>query len=371
MTTGQAVTIDMSYQEDAIKDLDKQMCEIKKKHDEIRSSLLSDSVVSFECVTLRKKMDELADQMAQLRNIRERAIDTLEKNLMESKDIKQISEPEQIGLCPGGCTDMIIDKRTNMIICRKCGYVLSFDLNGIPDDSYYKNMPQRKRNGGYRPPVHFMEVIVNLTATRQTTTRDFDYILQRLEYLCNKYQIPRRQRSPTIMKKFLKILQAEENDIIKSLSKKKMTDAEAIKEYSKSKRKIGRYVRYTDYYKQCPEFSKRLSDIGPPIITGTQIDRIVATFPDCVYAYKTSPRYLRKLKEREEERKEERKVRKKDFPNNQSCYYLLYKICQLLDYTEFLPYIPLPKSIENIDDNDINGWKHICESYNWPYIPTR
>jgi len=355
--------IDLEGLDREIKALEAEMDDVKKRYDKVRADLSSECVVSYECIAMKRDMAQLHDQMSTLINLRSECIVKMDNAISKMAHSKQIPKAEQIGFCEGGCVDMVVDKRSSSVVCSKCGYVLHFDLENTAENYSYRNMPQRKRNGGYRPPVHFLEVIVNLTATRQSSARDFDFILNKLGEMCDRYRIPRKARTTLIMRKFLKQLDAEEKDIIRVAVSKKMTDAQAVKEYARSKSKQGRYIRYTDYYKQCPEFAKRLSDVGPPIITGTQIDRIVAIFPLCVFAYRTSPRYLRKLANRE--------GRKKDVPNNQSCFYLLYKICQLLDYVEFLPYIPLPKSNENIDDNDLYGWKHICGKYGWHYMPTR
>lgn len=134
-------------------------------------------------------------------------------------------------------------------------------------------------------------------------TKDFDYILNKLKVECDRRRIPRVKRTPNVMKTLLRDFSREEADIIKISQRTKTTDADAIKRYISSNSKHGRYIRYTDYYKQCPEFSKRLSGIPPPIITGSQIDRIVSIFPACMIAYKRSPRYLRKMANREGRKK--------------------------------------------------------------------
>lgn len=345
-----------------ISELEKSMESVKAQYDVLRKSL-SSGCVSGGCVGLSRKLEELTHQMETLKEMRERAITKIDDELCKTTIVKQIEKPEQIGFCKGGCTDMVVDNRHSTVVCQKCGYILRFDITASCANGSYKSMPQRKRNGGYRPPVHFLEVTTNLMAARPSSAEDFDFVLEKLEKMCDKANIPREKRTKDILRRFLKQLDAQEKDIIRVRTRTRMSDAQAVKEYVKKQAHMGRFIRYTDYYKQCPEFSKRLSRIAPPIMTGTQLDRIIAVFPLCVLAYKTSPRYLRKLANRE--------GRKKKVPNNQSCNYLLYKICQLLGYVEFLPYIPLPKSLENIDDNDINGWKHICTTYGWTYIPTR
>jgi hypothetical protein len=98
-------------------------------------------------------------------------------------------------------------------------------------------------------------------------------------------------------------------------------------------------------------------------MTPMQKEKIMGLFPLVTAAYKTSPRYL--------ERMADRTGRVKKEPNCMNNLYELFKLCQLLAYDEFLPYISLPRSTECIDSNDELGWKHICSVYGWQYIPTR
>ena len=50
-------------------------------------------------------------------------------------------------------------------------------------------------------------------------------------------------------------------------------------------------------------------------------------------------------------------------------YYTVYKLCELLDQTQFLPYFPMLKDREKrIEQDDI--WKKICKELAWEFIPT-
>ena len=124
--------------------------------------------------------------------------------------------------------------------------------------------------------------------------------------------------------------------------------------------------KYTDSYKFAPYIAWSLGGIPPPIITPYQVRELVSMFPLISEAYATSPRYLKRIKERKQLNDKFKKSR----PNNMNSYYTLFKSCQLKGYDAFLPYISLPKSRSNIVDNDENGWRHICNTYNWKYIPT-
>ena len=190
------------------------------------------------------------------------------------------------------------------------------------------------------------------------------FIIDKVKKLCDDFRIPHAKCTPRVVRKFLRMMHSEQMDMIKARTHTKARTAlDSIREYAKSSSKTEKTTRYTDYYKQCPEISKQISGVSPPIITPMQEERISNMFSEAIIAYKTSPRYIYRTQHRE--------GRKKTTPNNQACHYLLYKICQLLGYTEFLVYIPLPKSNDNIDDNDNNGWRHICQVNNWQYIPTR
>jgi hypothetical protein len=142
-----------------------------------------------------------------------------------------------------------------------------------------------------------------------------------------------------------------------------VADVQANGPVKKKQRSTAPPVRkYTDYYKHTPEIAWRLSGIPPPYLTPMQEDRVVALFPLVVESYKTSPRYLA--------RKSNRTNRVKENPNLLNYLFVFYKLCQLLGYEEFLPFIPLPKSASNIEDCDANGWRHICKVNGWTFIPT-
>jgi len=50
-------------------------------------------------------------------------------------------------------------------------------------------------------------------------------------------------------------------------------------------------------------------------------------------------------------------------------YYTVYKLCELLDQKQFLPYFPMLKDREKrIEQDEI--WKNICQDLNWQFIPT-
>ena len=50
-------------------------------------------------------------------------------------------------------------------------------------------------------------------------------------------------------------------------------------------------------------------------------------------------------------------------------YYTVYKLCELLNQTEFLSYFPMLKDREKRIEQDYI-WKQICNELNWTFIPT-
>jgi hypothetical protein len=50
-------------------------------------------------------------------------------------------------------------------------------------------------------------------------------------------------------------------------------------------------------------------------------------------------------------------------------YYVLYKLCELLDETEYLAHIPLLKDREKLLEQD-EIWCKMCKDLDWLYIPT-
>lgn len=49
--------------------------------------------------------------------------------------------------------------------------------------------------------------------------------------------------------------------------------------------------------------------------------------------------------------------------------YTMYKLCELLGYNEFLPYLPLLKAPQNLLKAD-RLWKKICEDCRYEFVPT-
>ena len=340
-------------------------------YQKVRQSMLT-GIVSYGGIQARVKIEQLTEKLNSLRVQRESAMEkvdyaifeTIHKRQKEEDDAEADKKRKREGrdadpklnedemaqkVCKGGCKKLIYDSSAYVDICEDCGAVYDHRIDATPEhfsfgEVHFDGMP-RRRGGGYKPPNHFAEILAQFQGKRRSCAPE--NIVGIVKKYCERFRIEMHKITPLLVRQILKQKQQEETAIFKW-----------------SKRKPGAtFTKYTDYYKHTPEIAWQLSGIPPPYMTPSQQDKIIALFPLVVTAYRTSPRYIT--------RKANRNGRKKDEPNVLNYFYMLYKLCQMVGYDEFLPYIPLPKSLANIEDCDQNGWKHICATYHWQYIPTR
>lgn len=353
----------------AITEVEKEIANSASEFKKVRMAMLT-GILSLDGLEARNKLDELTETLKSLKTKREAAMTKMDEYIllhMKEKEEEQGDDdkdddapdkpkvhhskvPDDTNLvCKNGCKDLIFDRTNGIDICTVCGTTFdhSFDLSSdylSYDESKMYEMP-RRRGGGYKPPNHFAEILAQFQGRRRSCAPK--HIVDLIGDYCKRYHIESHKITPQVVRGILKQKQQEESTLFK---------------WAKTKPKRAQ-CKYTDYYKHCPEIAWRLSGIPPPYMTPSQEDRIVALFPMAIEAYCTSPRYLT--------RKKNRINRKKENPNNANYFWILYKLCQTLGFEEFLPYIPLPKSLANIEDCDINAWRHICHVNGWFYIPTK
>lgn len=348
----------------------------------VRLSMLT-GILSYEGIQARDKIEQLTSKLGDLRKQREAAISKVDAAIFENIHKRREAEDEakrkikeetegappvkkrrhttvdgeeyeeeteaEIKVCKGGCQHLIYDTSAYVDICEDCGAVYDHRLDCTPEhfsfgDVHFDIIP-RRRGGGYKPPNHFAEILAQFQGKRRSCAPL--NIVNMIDDYCKRYHIKTHKITPLVVRQILKQKQQEETAVFK---------------WAKKKPEKG-FTKYTDYYKHTPEIAWRLSGIPPPYMTPSQQDKIIALFPLAVAAYRNSPRY--------QTRKANRNGRKKEEPNVLNYFYMLYKLCQMVGYEEFLPYIPLPKSLANIEDCDQNGWKFVCKENHWQYIPTR
>jgi hypothetical protein len=314
---------------------------------DMRTQLMA-GITSFKGIQSKEKIDELTAKLASLKAQRVVAFSHVDE--LCGAAAPNPSAYVTKGGCPGGCApgNLSYWQQGCVDACSVCGSVYTHLDNTMEGVNYadmkYMDFPKR-RSGGYKPPNHFAEIIAQFQGKRRASAPQ-DVVDLIADY-CRRYGFEKHKITPQIVRMFLKQKQQEET---------------TFRKYSKVKSSTTPMRKYTDFYKHCTEIAWRLSGIPPPYMTPSQEDRIIALFPMVVEAYKTSPRYL--------SRKANRTNRKKPNPNLLNYHYTFYKEAQLLGYDEFLPYIALPKSTANINDNDEFGWKHVCKVNKFVYLPT-
>jgi hypothetical protein len=131
--------------------------------------------------------------------------------------------------------------------------------------------------------------------------------------------------------------------------KRALTDLQAadVKRYLK-KRGYG-----SKYYDNIPQILLRIANRQPPQMTADMVSQMLMLF--------------RSIQEPYELYKGSRR-------NFISYNYIIYKFCELLGYTQFLPYLKLHKDESKTHDDD-QIWKQICEhlggeEVGWAFIKT-
>ena len=334
-----------------IANLEQKINEEKDKFDLVRANMLN-GVVSFEGVSAKQLTQQLLQKLSKLKDEYTLLLAQFDEAVVEKAMGRDAATVKvKSSGCPGGCKpeNILTDDAMHIDVCTKCRMTFDKRLENNACNLSYADMRTGEsitRIGGYKPPNHFSEIVAQFQGKRRATAPQA--IVDKIGLICERYHIPKYKITPNICRLFLKQLQQVQ-----------ATTRKFNKRHVPEKCK-----KYTDYYKHCPEIAFRLSGIPPPYLAPTQEQRIFALFPKVVEAYKSSPRFLARKKDRKN------RTTRED-PNNMNYHYAFYKECQMLGYDELLPYIALPKSSANIDDNDENGWKWCCEVNGWEYCPTR
>jgi len=135
-------------------------------------------------------------------------------------------------------------------------------------------------------------------------------------------------------------------DDIKNQIKKERID---LKHITNSKAKeILKKLGYNKYYEHIP-FIKDIIGIRPPVMSPELEDTLCNLFMDIQSPYA--------------------KFCPDDRVNFLNYYYTVYKLCELLDQKQFLPFFPMLKDREKRIEQDV-VWKEICNELDWEFIPT-
>jgi hypothetical protein len=205
--------------------------------------------------------------------------------------------------------ELIPVEHEGILVCNNCSkYVAYLIENEKPS---YKEPPKEACFYAYKRINHFKEIMAQFQA-KETT------------------QIP-----PEVI------------DNIKLQIKKERI---SLSKFTNSKAKdILKKLGYNKFYEHIPFIKDKLG-IKPPTMTPNLEELLCNLFMEIQGPYA--------------------KFCPDDRVNFLNYYYTIYKLCELIGQTQFLPYFPLLKDREKqIEQDEI--WKKICFELNWEFIPTQ
>ena len=195
-----------------------------------------------------------------------------------------------------------------LIICNKCGVQKQYLIEN--EKPSYKEPPKEVCFYAYKRINHFREILAQFQA-KETT------------------QIPQ-----------------EVLDNIKNQIKKERIELKHIT--NKKAKDILKKLGYNKYYEHIPFIKDKLG-IKPPVMLPELEETLCNLFMEIQKPYSSHC--------------------PDDRVNFLNYYYVLYKMCELLDEREFLPYFPMLKDpVKRIEQDEI--WKKICKELHWEFIPT-
>jgi hypothetical protein len=195
-----------------------------------------------------------------------------------------------------------------VMICNFCSNSIRYLIEN--EKPSYKEPPKEVCFYAYKRINHFREILAQFQA--KETTQIPDEVIENINSQMKKERISLAQMSNKRTKDMLK--------------------------------KLG----YNKFYEHIPFIKDKLG-IKPPIMSSELETTLCNLFMDIQSPY---ARYC---------------------PDNRvnflNYYYTVYKLCELLDQHQFLPYFPMLKDREKrIEQDEI--WKNICEELDWEFIPT-
>ncbi len=209
-------------------------------------------------------------------------------------------------ICKSG--ELIEQNSEGVKICNQCGNSVKFIVQNIKPS--YKDPPKDVSFYAYKRINHFREILAQFQAKESTTISD--EIIERIKKQIEKERITINELSNQKTKELLK--------------------------------KLG----YNKYYEHI-SFIKEKLGISPPLMSSALEETLCNLFIEIQIPYA--------------------KYCPKNRVNFLNYYYTIYKLCEMLNYKEFLPYFPMLKDREKIIEQD-QIWKKICQELNWNFIHT-
>lgn len=204
--------------------------------------------------------------------------------------------------------ELIAIDHEGMLVCNNCSVSVQFLIEN--EKPSYKEPPKDVCFYAYKRINHFREILAQFQA--KETTQIPDEVLENIKNQIRKERISNKQ-----------LTNKRAKDILKKLG-------------------------YNKYYEHIPFIKDKLG-IKPPVMSPELEERLCSLFMDIQAPY---ARYC-----------------PDDRVNFLNYYYTVYKLCELLEQKDFLPFFPMLKDREKrIEQDEI--WKKICGELDWEFIPT-
>jgi hypothetical protein len=204
--------------------------------------------------------------------------------------------------------EMIPIESEGIMVCNKCSKQVVFLIDN--EKPSYKEPPKEACFYAYKRINHFREILAQFQA--KETTSIPEHVLESIKQQIKKERIEISQ----------------------------FTDKKA--------KEIMKKLGFNKYYEHIPFIKDKLG-IKPPVMTPDLEERLCNLFMEIQGPYA--------------------KFCPDDRVNFLNYYYTVYKLCELLGRTEFLPFFPMLKDREKRIEQD-QIWKQICLEFDWVFIPT-
>ena len=205
--------------------------------------------------------------------------------------------------------EMVAVESEGILVCNKCSNFTVYYVES--DKPSYKEPPKEASFYAYRRINHFREILAQVQA-KETTQID--------------------------------------NTIIASIKKQIRKERITLDQFTDTKAKeILKKLGYNKYYEHIPFIKEKLG-IKPPVMSPELEETLCNLFME------TQGPYARFCPD--------------ERVNFLNYYYTIYKLCELLGQTQYLPYFPMLKDRDKrIEQDEI--WKKICKELKWEFIPTQ
>jgi len=321
LLTDKTITIDQRLEiEDLIKDIVSQIKEIKKNKKKYylnNNKFIYDYFENKKEISMDNNPTKLLNSFFKIKTndnqekVESKNKDNIQKylsNIDESFiDInKFIFETDICQICRKG--ELIPIDHEGIMVCNHCHKHIQYLVEN--EKPSYKEPPKEACFYAYKRINHFREILAQFQA--KETTQIPDEVLENIKNQIKKERIDLKQLNNKKAKEILK--------------------------------KLG----YNKYYEHIPFIKDKLG-IKPPVMTPELEESLCNLFMEIQGPYA--------------------KFCPDDRVNFLNYYYTVYKLCELLDQSQFLPYFPMLKDREKrIEQDEI--WKKICEELDWEFIPT-